>query len=240
MTQRFAIYYAPRPGALLALFGAEWLGRDAEAEAVTPRPDVQKIPGFGIIGHSEISEADWRAAISTAARYGFHGTLKPPFQLHAGTDEDSLYAAVEELAKGAPPVLLGRLKLDELDRFLALTPEKTGGVRALAARCVENLDMFRAPPSAGELARRRAHHLTPAQDALLERWGYPYVMDEFRFHLTLTGRLNKATRKKFQRELTARIAGFIDDPVTITDLSVFVQDEANAEFREVRRFPLSG
>ena len=34
--------------------------------------------------------------------------------------------------------------------------------------------------------------LTPAQEALLMRWGSPYVMDEFRFHMTLTGRLAKA------------------------------------------------
>ena len=34
--------------------------------------------------------------------------------------------------------------------------------------------------------------LTDRQEALLTQWGYPYVMEEFRFHITLTGALDPA------------------------------------------------
>ena len=48
---------------------------------------------------------------------------------------------------------------------------------------------FARPPGAAELERRRKAGLSAAQEKMLLRWGYPYVLDEFRFHLTLTGRL---------------------------------------------------
>ena len=67
--------------------------------------------------------------------------------------------------------------------------EPSAALQALADACVEQLDRFRAPPSDAELARRRRASLTPRQDAMLVRWGYPYVFDTWFFHMTLTRRL---------------------------------------------------
>ena len=146
------------PGGALGRAGADWLGWDARAR----RGEGREAP----------------------ARYGFHATIKPPFRPMGERAE--LVAAARALAARLTPVDLGRLSVKRLDGFLALMPARNP--RSLAAAVVEGLDGFRAPLGDADLARRRASGLTPAQDALLERWGYPYVMDEFRMHLTLTGR----------------------------------------------------
>ena len=158
---RYAIYWLP-DGAL-GRAGADWLGWDARS-----------------------GRGDGTAA---PVRYGFHATVKPPFRLGEGRDEAGLAEAARVLAGRQAPVDLGRLRVARLGRFLALVLERNPG--RLAAAMVEGLDAFRGPAPPDETARRRAARaagLTPAQDALLARWGYPYVMDEFRMHLTLTGR----------------------------------------------------
>ena len=146
------------PGGALGRAGADWLGWDARA------------------GRGEGREAP--------ARYGFHAIIKPPFRPMGERAE--LVAAARVLAARLTPVDLGRLSVKRLDGFLALMP--AWNPRSLVAAVVEGLDGFRAPIGDADLARRRASGLTPAQDALPERWSYPYVMDEFRMHLTLTGR----------------------------------------------------
>jgi len=131
--------------------------------------------------------------------------------------------------------------LRRLGRFLALVPDGPApAIQALAARLVEAFDGFRAPPSPAELARRRSHRLTPAQDANLARWGYPYVMDEFRFHVTLSGALDAATLDRLESVLTPLVAGFAAAPLALTELALFEQSDAAAPFRLTRRFPLAG
>ncbi|MGC1505374.1 MAG: DUF1045 domain-containing protein [Sulfitobacter sp.] len=170
---RFAIYYVPPEGDL-ASFGAAWLGWDVVRGREASQPDL---PGLHDI-------------TMTPQKYGFHGTLKPPFRLASGHSVKTLQTAVSELAVGLAPAVCDGLKLGTFGRFLALIPD--GDLNALhrvAAACVRVLDGFRAPASEAELARRRNAGLNAGQERLLMKWGYPYVMEEFRFHLTLTGRL---------------------------------------------------
>jgi len=129
----------------------------------------------------------------TPRKYGFHGTLKPPFRLREGCTVVQLERATSELARGIESAVCEGLDLTRLGRFLALTPRgEPSALQAVAAACVEGLDGFRAPASDAELARRRMRGLSARQEALLTEWGYPYVMEEFKFHLTLSGRLPKA------------------------------------------------
>ena len=82
------------------------------------------------------------------------------------------------------------LQITSLGSFLAFVPgQASTELPQLASSLVSELDPLRAPLSDAELTRRRAAGLTPAQEMLLKKWGYPFVMDEFRFHLTLSGRL---------------------------------------------------
>ncbi len=129
----------------------------------------------------------------TPRKYGFHATLKPPFRLAEGQDVKALEAAVSDLAAGLAPAICNELELTTLGGFLALTPQDDmQAVRRVAGACVRELDRFRAPASETESARRRKVGLSPRQEALLAQWGYPYVMEEFRFHMTLTARLPQA------------------------------------------------
>lgn len=175
---RFAIYDAPIDDAL-ASFGAAWLRWDVRTGRVTRQADVTGLDDITM----------------TPRKYGFHGTLKPPFRLADGHTLDELQARAADLAGRCAPAQSGGLQLTTLGGFLALTP--TGDLTALervASTCVRELDTFRAPASETELERRRSAGLSPRQEALMQRWGYPYVMEEFRFHLTLSGRLPETDR----------------------------------------------
>ncbi len=166
---RYAIYHLPAPGPL-ARFGAEWLGWDVETGTSVPA-----------LGPQTLTDAP--------RKYGFHATLKPPFRLAEGTTVDALLEAVSDIAAKVAPVRLEGVGLARIGRFLALTPlGDTTALGALAARIVTELDPFRAPASEADLARRRAAGLSARQEENLVRWGYPYVMEEFRFHMTLTGK----------------------------------------------------
>jgi hypothetical protein len=136
----------------------------------------------------------------TPRRYGFHATIKPPFALADGTGADALADTLADLAHSLPPARADGLRLSRIGRFLALTPEgDSAKIDALAAAFVRDLDRFRAPATDADLARRRAAGLTPAQESHLLRWGYPYVMDEFRFHMTLSGHLPLLSPRRQRR-----------------------------------------
>ena len=224
---RYAIYYAPNPGPL-ADFGARWLGWDIETATERPHPDIPGLPRPA----AEITR--------TPRKYGFHGTIKPPFHLAPGRTEDELIAAAESMSAAQPPVTLDGLRLAQLGRFLALVPVgDTDALAALAASMVRDLDPFRAPASAEELARRRARRLSDRQEALLMQWGYPYVMEEFRFHITLTGPLPEDETTQVADCLRPEITPLLPEPVTIDSLCLLGELE-NKRLRIVRRLPLAG
>lgn len=225
--QRYAVYFAPEPGPL-SDFGAAWLGWDAAAATAVAHPDVPGLP-------RPIAEPT-----STPRKYGFHGTLKPPFRLADGCTAGELRDAVAALAARLAPVQLDGLELAELGRFVALVPEgDTADLGSLAAAVVEQLDAFRAPPNAAELAKRRATGLSARQEANLIRWGYPYVMEEFRFHLTLTGPLQPGEGEQILAALRPVIAPVLTKPVQIREICLF-GEAADGRFRILQRDVLSG
>ncbi|ETX27745.1 DUF1045 domain-containing protein [Roseivivax isoporae] len=225
--ERYALYYAPEPGAL-ADFGASWLGWDAGAGMSRPHPDLPALP---------VPVADLTA---TPRKYGFHGTLKPPFRLAPGSTPAALHADAAALCATLAPVTLGALRLARIGRFLALVPEGgEEGLAALAAALVRGLDAHRAPPTEAESARRRAARLSPRQEALLARWGYPYVMEEFRFHLTLTGPLDPATRDATEAALGPVLAPLLPRPFRIGSACLF-GEAPDGRFHLVHRYALTG
>lgn len=226
MFTRYAIYYTPAPDTPLAAFGAEWLGWDSSAGAVCKQPDVA---GLDIIAVTE-----------TPRKYGFHGTIKPPFRLADGHSLDQLQDALDAMCGDAAPAALQGLELSRLGRFLALVPTgDSSALGALAARVVQELDMFRDPPTDAELIKRRAARLSAAQDAHLERWGYPYVLDQFRFHLTLTGKLDKATAQMTEAALTRRLSKLTLAPYRIAALTLLGEAETGM-FHQIHRYALTG
>jgi hypothetical protein len=219
---RYAVYFMPPEGDL-ADFGAAWLGWDGQTGRKVPQLDCPDLP--------EISK--------TPRKYGFHGTLKAPFRLaHAQSFED-LAAAVGDLARSTAPAQCDGLALTRMGRFFALTPKgDANGINRVAATCVERLDDFRAPASDAELARRRGAGLSVRQDAMLTRWGYPFVMEEFRFHMTLTGKIPKDRIE----HTAALITGYLPplpQPFVMGDICL-VGERADGFFQLLHRYALSG
>ncbi|MEM1300276.1 MAG: DUF1045 domain-containing protein [Pseudomonadota bacterium] len=222
---RYGIYYLPPEGSGLAAFGAAWLGWDVTRGAPVAHPDVT---------------VDVSAITATPRVYGFHGTMKPPFRLKDQADQQGLRRAIEALAARHAPFAAPALKLARLGSFLALVPTgESAALKALAADCVQSLDSFRAPAGAAELAKRRASGLTPRQDEILVRWGYPYVLDEFRFHLTLSGKLDPHTAYATQAVLGELTKELTRDPMPVHEICL-VQQVDGAPFKLVHRYPLTG
>ena len=224
--RRHAVYYAPRPGAFAAR-AAEWLGRDAAAGRAVAQPRLPGIP-------------DPAAITADPRRYGFHGTLRAPFRLAGGVTATELGLRVAALAARLPAPRCDGLTLANLHGFLALVP--TGDEAALtelAAVVVEGTDDLRAPLTAAEVARRRPASLTERQRRLLDRWGYPFVMEEFRFHLTLTDRLPAERAAQVADVLAGHFAPVLPRPFVIEDLCLFGEDEAG-RFHLLDRYALAG
>ena len=225
--ERYAIYLLPDTGAL-ADFGAAWLGWDARTGEATAPPSLPDLP----MPLDEIT--------ARPRKYGFHGTIKPPFRLAPGQTEAELRTALRDFAAHQTGVSLEGLELAQLGRFLALVPVgDTSRLAALAADTVRQFDRFRAPLNDAELARRRQSRLTPQQDALLQKWGYPYVMEAFRFHLTLTGKLPKAKATALKDMLAPLLTPMLPAPFTIESLSL-MGEGSDGMFREIERVPLTG
>ena len=225
--KRYAIYFTPTAGPF-ADFGASWLGWDCVRGRKPSAPDIAGLPAT-------------REVITARPRkYGLHATIKPPFRLANGTSREALNDALHDLCARTVAVTLDGLELAQLGRFLALVPTgETAQLNALAARAVETLDPFRAAPDEAELARRRAGGLNPAQDALLTRWGYPYVMDEFRFHITLTGKLPRAQARAVRDILAPLVGPLVPRPFEIDALSLVGEDE-DGRFHLIHRHALAG
>ncbi|MTJ05144.1 MAG: DUF1045 domain-containing protein [Sediminimonas qiaohouensis] len=224
---RYAVYFAPAPGPL-ADFGAAWLGWDAQAGCAVAHPQVPGLP-------CPVAEVTRQPR-----KYGFHGTLKPPFRLAGGCAPEDLAEAVELLAARLAPVRMPGLQLDRIGRFLALTPKGDGAeLAALAGAVVTGLDAYRAPLTAEEFARRRPDRLDPRQRANLEQWGYPYVLEEFRFHLTLTGPMEENRAQAVRAALAPVLEPLLPVPFEVPDICLFGEGE-DGYFRLVHRYALSG
>lgn len=227
--QRYAVYYAPPRDSLLARLGAAWFGRDDETgEPVTPA-EPRGLP------------APRDALTAAARRYGFHATLKAPFRLGDRMDCAELDEAVTALAAGAAPVAAPRLRVDADLGFVALRPRaKAPELDRLAAACVTELDLLRAPLSQEEVARRRRGGLDAQEEAHLRNWGYPFVLDRFKFHITLTGRLVHADADDACDALQALFTPALEDPFTVTELCLFGEPGEGEAFRLLKRYPLAG
>jgi putative phosphonate metabolism protein len=227
--KRYAVYYAPGPESALHRLGSGLLGRDAWSGDALPTPVFAGI-------------APERVAAITAEprRYGFHATLKPPFALASGCTEAVLVRALETFAAAVAPFDAPALRLAEVGRFLALVPSaECGELTALAECAVRAFEPFRAPLSRAERARREAASLDARERELLAEWGYPYVLDRWRVHLSLTGRLEAFERDAVKAALAPVVAPLGSEPLRVEALALFVQPASDAAFRCHSRFTLA-
>jgi len=227
---RYAVYAVPDPQSPLFLRASRWLGWDSVAAAAATFPEVRELENPGAL--------DIELMTRTPRKYGFHGTMKPPMRLADGYDEATLLAKAGKLAAGLAPVSIPGMQVSVIGGFLALVPmEPDAGLAELAGNVVSALDEFRQPANEAELERRRAAGLSVRQDQLLCEWGYPYVFDEFRFHMTLSGRLDADRAAMAQAMLEEWIAPVVPAPFILDRLAI-MGEAADGRFRLVTWLPL--
>ena len=226
---RYAVYFAPREACVHDRVGSRWLGRDARNGGALAQPAV-----------TGVDPQRLRALTAHARRYGLHATLKPPFRLNAADDLPRLDAALRELASAqtAFDFTVGLVPLDSFLAWQAL--DQQAQIDAIAARCVIELDAFRRPASDAELARRRQARLTPRQEELQQQRGYPYVLDQYRFHITLSDRLEGDEAALMAAALAHECRELVKAPLRFDALGLFVQPNEDADFRHVRRYGFDG
>lgn len=226
---RYAIYFAAGADHALSRFGAELLGYDAYTgdEVSFPQDALDIAP-------------DWHDITADPRKYGYHGTLKAPMALAPGRTEAELKAACATFAEKARPMPVIRPVVDTISGFIAVIPaEPVDALQQLAADCVRDFDAFRTALTSGERARRKPEKLGERQREYLDRWGYPYVMEEFRFHMTLTGRLDAERRGPILEMLRGRFATLDLETLTIDRIALFRQEDAASRFRIIGEWALT-
>lgn len=228
LAHRYALYLAPTGP--WRERGSRWLGRCADTGlALPPRPG---------------QNAEARNWTEAPRHYGLHATLKPPFRLNPGASPEQVDAAARQLAAGGTPFSL-ELECEPLRGFLAwrIAASDTQGrvrIQALAEAAVRDLDPLRAPPTPEETARRQPQSLSPAQQTMLARWGYPYVFDTYVFHITLTGKLQGEALSQAQAEIAAFADPLRGQPMAVPGVSVYVQPAPGADFVAARHYGFDG
>ena len=227
---RYALYFSPPKDDPLTGAASIWLGRDAFTGETYPVPEYEQL---GAAEQFELT-ADPR-------RYGFHATIKAPFALAASVTEKDLMAVAEDFAARMPAFEIPELVLGQIGRFFALVPGSLHHpLQDFAARVVKSFEPFRAALSEADIARRNPEKLSDNQRANLLRWGYPYVMEEFGFHMTLTGQVPEARAEVMKAILTERFADFTGRPLQISGLAVFIEETRGAPFKVHSWLPLAG
>ena len=229
---RYAAYFAPAAESAWGMAGAHWLGRDAFRDAPLPQPVV-----------AGLTSEEMRKLTGTPRRYGWHATLKAPFQLAADVNVEQLVALLRTLCRGMQPLVMPSLEVRRIDDFLALLPAgdeaQIARIHQVASVCVTGLQPLAQALSHEALERRRQAGLTAQEERYLLRWGYPYVLGRFRFHMTLSGSLHgvsDATVEQLRDAATAHFAHL--PPCELDAVAVFTEPAPGADFVALQRLML--
>lgn len=226
MTARFAIYFAPDDDSPLGVFGATVLRRKAHCpqEWINASPPVE-------FHDTKV----WQNTVQKPAHYGFHATIKAPFELAAGISADDLKASLERFCASQSSILLSGLAPSRTCRYDALAfDQQPAAVKILAGSCVEAFEPFRAPLTSVDEDRRKSVGLNQQQLHYLGEYGYPYIFDEFNFHMTLSGA--KPDNNAYLRWLTALYESLVTEPPLLDRLCLFKQDTRQAPFIRISEF----
>lgn len=221
---RYAIYYAPAAETPLARFGAAVLGYDLATGGETPPPDH---PLF----HDPLA-LGWTAV---PRRYGFHATLKAPIHLAEGRTARELEESLVSFAAKQAPFGI-EMTLATFGHVLAMVlAEPSPAMDALAGACVRHFELFRAPLTPSDRERRHPDKLTAEQIGMLDAWGYPFVLDQFQFHMTLTSDLEPRDRARLEPVLLDLLSA-VPLTATVDNVMLCRQEGSNDRFVLQRRF----
>ncbi|MDQ6434604.1 DUF1045 domain-containing protein [Mesorhizobium sp. LHD-90] len=216
---RYALYFTPEPNDALTRAAQAWLGRNAFTGAA-----------ISMTAPAGISPGEFGSISEEPRRYGFHATLVAPFRPQDGLSPEAMTDAADTFAQRCTPFVIPGLAITRIGDFFALTPPESGDVAALASEAVDHFNSLRSPLSTSEIERRRPERLSERQRAYLDRYGYPYVKEEFRFHMTLTGPLEPEVAARIEPALQNHFAPLLARPVPVTAVALFVEPAPGADF----------
>ncbi|KIN60545.1 putative xylose isomerase [Sulfitobacter noctilucae] len=224
MFKRYAVFYTPIGP--LASFGAAWLGWDSATGA--------------FVAHPEVPDIDVAAVTARPRKYGCHATLVAPFRPAPTTDLTQIEQSAEAFAACHAPAPIGKLALRHDHGFLALRPvTQSAALSNLAAELVQAFNLLRAPLTAEDITRRRRARLSARQDQQMLDWGYPFVFDDFHFHITLSGRIAGAAADGVLDALEPRLLPLLEHDYAVEAITLMGEDEAGM-FHQIKRFALRG
>lgn len=218
---RYAICFTPPASDPLSLVAANWLGRNVYSGDMLEPPAVR---GLGI------HEIAFHTAVPR--RYGFHGVLKAPFHLSGDMSESQLLRDLMRFAGTFAPFQISRLEIARLGSFYSLMPSAPcEQIQYLASAIVQEFDRYRAPLSEADIERSDPDGLSAAQFANLHRWGNPYVMDEFRFHMPVTGSINAIDMPRIEAALRTIFEPVLKEPVMVSNVALMIEEGTGGPFR---------
>lgn len=225
---RYALYFTPPASHRLAQVASRWLGRDTFSGRTSEPSAIDGFTAAEIARHTE-----------SPRRYGFHGTLKAPFALADPEDHPDLLASIMNFCSARKRFAMPRLAVSQLGPFFALTPvEPSDALQALADDVVREFDHFRAPLSEADIARRSPERLSETERTYLKRWGYPYVFEAFRFHMTLTGPVPEADAPRMRKLLETLFEPVLAEPLDFDSLALFIEPKRGEPFMVDSLHPL--
>lgn len=230
MSERFALYFTPNSNSLLYQIASNWLQYDAYME--------NSFESFSS-GKVFLDCTVYENHIKNASKYGFHATLKPPFRLKENQTQEQLIQAISSFCLKNQAIACGKLQLTTLGNFIALVLEKScPQLNKLAQQCVETFEPFRAELNSQEIQKRNPEQLTKRQQILFKQWGYPYVDDEYRFHLTLTDQMHTEQLAVVKKHLQELFLPELDKDLRVDAIHLFHQENSQSRFKIIRSFPL--
>lgn len=222
---RYAIYFSPK-GTKLADFGARALGYDIHSARALPQ-----------LALKTLAPAPWAEVTRQARLYGFHATLKAPFRLAPGQTQSALEQAFLDFCNQHRPAPLPDMQVRLHHGFLAVTPAyQPPALEQLEQAILEGFEPFRAPLTTAEVDRRQPARLTDRQRSYLARFGYPYILEDFQFHMTLSQNISQAPwsdalREELNQHLVQRVPR---NDLSLDTLALVVQPRPLEPFRSLR------
>ncbi|MBY2938704.1 DUF1045 domain-containing protein [Rhizobium leguminosarum] len=218
---RYAICFTPPASDPLSLVAANWLGRNVFSGDMMEPPAVR---GLGI------HEIAFHTAVPR--RYGFHGVLKAPFHLSHDMPESQLLRDLMRFSGTFVPFRIPRIEVARLGNFYSLLPSTPcEQIQYLASAIVQEFDRFRAPLSEAEIERSDPDGLSATQFSNLHRWGNPYVMEEFRFHMPVTGPVNAIDMPRIEPVLRRIFEPVLCEPVMVSNVALMIEEGTGGPFR---------
>ena len=231
MTARYSIYFTPADDSALARFGNAILGRDASSYKNRKLSDTSDIAPFA-------DAALWETYTEKPAHYGFHATIKAPFELAPDCTAAELLDDLAAYCKHRQPITLQSLQPARLQAFTALAmQQQPEALVELAADVVRHFEPYRQELSAADIQRRQIDTLSPSQIDNLTNYGYPYIFSDFQFHMTLSGAISD-DEDRFLPWVKSIYQQLVANSPDLDRLCVFRQVDRQTPFVRIAEFRL--